>query len=227
MRIDTVLFDLDNTLLNRREAFVVFAERFIGKFIHLSNESEKEEIIHYLVAADRDGYRKKRELYEEALTSLRFNEPAPTVEQLLEYWFSEFFQCSVLMDGAIEILDALKAKGIKLGLITNGDIYAQNSKIDQVNIRSYFDAIIISDEVGMKKPDKRIFELALNELKSNQENTIFVGDQPINDIAGAEAAGIRGIWLAGFSEWTIPDREPTHTIQNLQQLIPLVEELAS
>lgn len=227
MQVDTVLLDLDNTLLNRRAAFLVFAERFIDKFIQLSNETERKSIINYLVEADRDGYRKKKELYEEIRSSLRFKEPMPTIEQLLEYWFSEFYQCSVLMDGAIEVLDYLKAKGIKLGLITNGAIRSQRSKIDQVNIRSYFDTIVISDEVGIKKPDKLIFEITLEKLKSNPQNTIFVGDQPINDIAGAEAAGIRGVWLSGFSEWIIPDREPTYTIQNLQQLIQLVEELAS
>jgi HAD superfamily hydrolase (TIGR01549 family) len=106
---------------------------------------------------------------------------------MIEYWFSEVFKCSILMNGAAEVLDCLKAQGIKLGVITNGSIHEQNAKIDAVGIRHYFDTIIISDEVGFKKPDPQIFRLALKNLNTTAEKSWFIDDHPTNDIKAAAA----------------------------------------
>jgi len=226
MQINTVIFDLDNTILNRRQAFRVFAERFISKYVFLAKEEEKDSFISYMILADKDGYRKKRELFEDILSSFRFKDPVPSIDVLLEYWFSEFPKCAVLMEGALEVLEYLKTKQIKLGIITNGSVRAQSSKLDHVSIRDYFVSVVISDEVGVKKPDKRIFEIALNQLNADLDKTIFIGDQPLNDVVGAENVGIRGIWLSGFSEWNISDRKPFYTIDRLTELKGFLEGIS-
>ena len=67
-------------------------------------------------------------------------------------------------------------KHFEVGIITNGSSQRQRAKIINTNLNNYFDTIIISEEVGLSKPDKRIFELALNKLDVQPEDVLFVGD---------------------------------------------------
>ncbi|UNK20309.1 HAD family hydrolase [Paenibacillus sp. N3/727] len=226
MTVEAVIFDLDNTLVNRKHAFMKYSEWFIDQFVIITDILHKNEVLEYIRVADRDGYRKKHELYEELLTTLPMKNSEITVKDLLEPWFSEFYKHTVLMDGAFEILDYLKQMDIKLGLITNGSVHTQNSKIDQVMLRSYFDTIIVSDEVKLKKPDKRIFELALERLNVNPRESWYVGDHPINDIQGAVDAGLNAIWLKGFMDWGENIEEPKYIIDHLNVIKEVLEEVS-
>lgn len=226
MPIQAVLFDLDNTLVNRRKAFQGYAERFVDEFVVIGDSTNRTEIVESIIAADQDGYRKKRELYTELMTSLEMKSPV-TADRLLEYWFSEFFKHTVVMDGALELLEQLKLKQIKLGLITNGSVHSQNSKIDQVQLRSYFDAIIVSDEVQLKKPDPKIFELALERLGVSAASSIYVGDHPRNDITGAKSAGLGTVWIREIAEWDEALDKPDHMIKRLDEVGRILEELES
>ena len=90
----------------------------------------------------------------------------------------------------IHFLNHIK-KHFEVGIITNGSTQRQKAKIINTNLNNYFDTIIISEEVGFSKPDKRIFELALNKLNVQPENTLFVGDDLEKDIAGPQNANIK------------------------------------
>ncbi|MBM3331922.1 HAD family hydrolase [candidate division WOR-3 bacterium] len=83
----------------------------------------------------------------------------------------------------------------RLGLVTNGPCDLQCAKLDASGFRSYFGAVVISREVGVKKPDPRVFAIALDQLGVGAQESVFVGDSPKNDIVGAHAAGMRAIWL--------------------------------
>jgi len=223
MEIAAVIFDLDNTLLNRKLAFEDYAKRLVDTFSIDLDQAAKEEAIQTIIQADRNGYRKKKELYEELLTQLQWKKEL-TVEELLNYWFSQFYQCSVLMDGALDVIHALKERGVKLGIITNGSVHSQNAKIDYVGLRQQFDVIVVSDEVGVKKPDKGIFELALQKLGVDADSSIYIGDHPHNDIKGASQAGLTTIWLEGFQAWDVTDIQPHYTIRELREMIDILTQ---
>ncbi|OXM15181.1 HAD family hydrolase [Paenibacillus herberti] len=224
MAIQAVLFDLDNTLVNRKKAFQNYAERFVDEFVLVVDSRNRVQVVEYIIQADRDGYRKKRELYEELLTEFTMKNPV-TADTLVDYWFAEFFKHTVVMDGALELLEQLRSKEIKLGLITNGSVHSQNSKIDQVQLRSYFDAVIVSDEVQLKKPDPKIFELALERLGVTAASSIYIGDHPRNDVTGAKSAGLGTIWLRGAEEWDEALEKPNFMIRELNEIRKIVEEL--
>ncbi len=200
MIMKAILFDLDNTLLDRRLAFRRFTERLIDNYMIIELDSDKPVIIEEIRIADREGYRGKRELYAELYNTYRWKEGV-TPESLLAYWFSEFFRCTEVMDGAIEALDLVRDNGLKLGLITNGSVHSQNAKIDFAGLRHYFDAIIVSDEVQKKKPDPAIFAIAVQRLGVDPADAIYVGDHPVNDVLGARLAGLQSIWYRGNQPW--------------------------
>ena len=73
---------------------------------------------------------------------------------------------------------------MKMGIVTNGSSYFQNTKIDLLDIRKYMDCIIISEEVNLRKPDPEIFRLALTEMHVDPGSTMFVGDNPSSMFRG-------------------------------------------
>ncbi|MNW23454.1 Pyrimidine 5'-nucleotidase YjjG [compost metagenome] len=221
----TVLFDLDNTLANRKLAFGSFSRQFIEEFldtsvIDASSMDNDSALMECIRIADRNGYRSKQELFQELLHTLPFKEEHVTVRQLLDYWHSEFVRHTTMMEGAEELLLDLRAQGFRLGLITNGSVAVQNRKLDQLQLRSYFETVIVSQAVRLDKPDRRIFELALQRIGATPQQTWYVGDHPVNDVQGASRAGLQTVWLEGFEEW--PDEvveRPQHTIRQLSELL--------
>jgi putative hydrolase of the HAD superfamily len=71
----------------------------------------------------------------------------------------------------------------------------QREKIRGAKLAQYFDAILISGEVGIGKPDTRLFMLALEALETSPAEAVMVGDSLARDILGAQHAGLKGIWL--------------------------------
>jgi putative hydrolase of the HAD superfamily len=111
-----------------------------------------------------------------------------------DFWNINFPHCFSINQNTINIVNTIKMH-IKVAIITNGSIQRQKAKIINTNLNSCFDIIIISEEVGFSKPDKRIFELALNKLNVQPEAALFVGDDIEKDIGGCQNANIKGIWF--------------------------------
>lgn len=99
-----------------------------------------------------------------------------------------------LIDGTIELLEYLKPK-YELHIITNGFEEVQNLKLQKSKIAAYFDVIITSESVGVKKPNPKVFEFALKEANIAAENAIMIGDSLEADIEGSVAVGMEAIHL--------------------------------
>jgi putative hydrolase of the HAD superfamily len=99
-------------------------------------------------------------------------------------------------EDAISTLDALKGLGLRLGLVSNaGDAHDVDTLVDQHHLRSYFEQVIISALVGVRKPNPHIFKLALDHFKVAPDNTVMVGDTLGADILGARNARIASVWI--------------------------------
>jgi putative hydrolase of the HAD superfamily len=83
----------------------------------------------------------------------------------------------------------------RLGVVTNGMEEHQRLKLDAAGLTDHFDVVVSSSVVGASKPDPRIFQFALERLRGRAADTVMVGDNPARDIAGAQQAGIRGVWV--------------------------------
>ena len=80
-----------------------------------------------------------------------------------------------------------------LGAVTNGVSSLQNIKLDTAGIRDLFDVVVVSGDIGIYKPDRRIFDEACRRAGLKNEEVLFVGDHPVNDIDGALGAGLQVI----------------------------------
>ena len=100
-----------------------------------------------------------------------------------------------LVDGAREMLQYLKDQGYKIGLISNGFHEVQYRKLASSQITHFFDVVVLSDDVGVNKPDRRIFDYALEKAQTTAHESVIIGDNPDADIAGAIAAGWGAIYF--------------------------------
>jgi putative hydrolase of the HAD superfamily len=99
------------------------------------------------------------------------------------------------INGARRTLLNLKQMGLKLGIITDGDPVKQWEKILRTEIEDYFDAVLISDFVGVKKPHPKIFQKALKKFGVKPHEALMVGDRLYSDIYGAKNAGMVTVWF--------------------------------
>lgn len=111
---------------------------------------------------------------------------------------------------ALTVLDALRERGVRLGLVTNGAAAVQRAKLRSVELEARFDPLIISSEVGVMKPQPGIFEHALVRAGTTPDRAAMVGDHLWHDIEAAQSVGLRGIWIlrrgvAPKAEWPRPD----------------------
>lgn len=127
-----------------------------------------------------------------------------------------------LYPGVREILDNL-AEMASLALVTNGIGAIQRARIERLDIDQYFDAIVISGEVGTSKPGSRIFELAFSELGDPPKRTaVMVGDSLNSDIKGGADFGVDTVWFNPSAAEAGPDDRVTHEIVELEELLGLV-----
>ena len=117
--------------------------------------------------------------------------------------------------GASELLRALKAAGVWVGVVTNNIVSEQRKKLDRCELGVCVDALVTSEEVGVQKPAVEIFQVALAQANASPDEAVMIGDNWSNDIEGARAAGIRPIWLNRSGE---PSPDPA--VAEVRSLLP-------
>lgn len=110
-------------------------------------------------------------------------------EKIGEFYIAESPKKTNLFPGAVETLGYL-GKKYKMHIITNGFVEVQYLKLRNSGLRNYFEKIIISEEVGSNKPEKRIFRHALASAGAKNGESIMVGDNLATDILGAKNSGL-------------------------------------
>ena len=100
-----------------------------------------------------------------------------------------------LYDGVPELLSALKASGKKVYLLSNAQRIFTEYEMHTLGIAKYFDDILISSVYGVKKPDRRFFELLLEKHHLNVEESVMIGNDAVSDIAGAKSVGLDTVYI--------------------------------
>ncbi len=113
----------------------------------------------------------------------------------------------------------------QLGIISNGLSNSARKVLGREKLLHYFDPVVISKDVGFRKPNSRIFEYALNKIGVKPENAVFVGDSYAQDVLGAKQAGMKAVWLADERNWSL--RSFDAVASNLSQVPGIVAEIES
>ena len=192
-----VLFDLDNTLIDREHAFRQWARRFLG-----TRGLETAEMS-WLVSVDADGKASRPAFF--GAVKARYGLPESEESLVADYQEEApgFYRPE---PAVLAALQALRLAHWRVAVITNGPA-SQEEKIRSAGLDSVLDAWCISGIEGVAKPHRMIFEEAARRAGGRLEGWM-VGDTPEIDISGGVAAGLRTIWMARGRTWDVSEYTP-------------------
>jgi putative hydrolase of the HAD superfamily len=201
MNVKHIFFDLDHTLwdfeTNSAKTFEkIFRDNNINVSILVFLNYYKPINFEYWRLYRNEKISKEKLRYgrlKNTFDKMNFKISDTLIDQLSDDYIYNLSNFNVLFDGTIEILDYLKSK-YQLHIITNGFSEIQANKIKNSKIDAYFDKIITSDSVGVKKPNPKIFEYALKVANATKNESIMIGDSWEADIMGAKNFGIQPIY---------------------------------
>jgi len=185
-----VLFDLDGTLLDRERSLRDFLDRQYERF-PVMHSVPKSQFVERFLQLDENGYVWKDQVYIRLIE--QFGWPCD-MQELLNDYLHAFRDHCVGFPHLTEMLDELRGMGVKLGIVSNGFDAFQRRNISGLGITDHFDAILVSESEGLRKPDPAIFMRALHRLNLSPEETMFVGDHPVNDVEASVRTGLLGVW---------------------------------
>jgi putative hydrolase of the HAD superfamily len=188
-----ILFDLDGTLLDRKASLACFVQWQVEGMLK-SEVDEKNQFVTRFIELDANGLVWKDKVYEKLIEEFHISNWSVT--ELLASYELCFCAFSRPMNGAHKAVQTIKNMGIKIGLVSNGKSPFQERNFEALGFSKLFDAVVISDAVGWRKPDIQIFQLSCDLLNTSPGKTIFVGDSELSDINGANNAGMYSIYMS-------------------------------
>ena len=192
MRLRGILFDLDGTLFAREAAFWSWL---------LEEAGERSLDWAQIAELDARGHGPKAPLLQQLAGALHW--PERSLEARLQRLRRGILQ-QVRPDPRLNALLERLGRSYRLGVVTNGSTQSQRGKLRGLGIEQHFEPIVVSEEVGHRKPEFAIFRLALRGWELPHDEVLFVGDDSLKDIGGARGAGLRTLQVL---------REPLDTLQ--------------
>lgn len=221
MKYQWILFDADETLFS------------FNSFLGL-----KAMLIHYgidFTASDYDAFQavnkplwiayQNKEIRAEDLQRIRFQQLAEQTGQdplvLNQQLMAEMALVSQPLKDTMAMLKALHGK-VKMAIITNGFNALQQKRLENTQTTSFFEQVIVSETVGVAKPDPYIFEFAFAQLgEIDKRRVLMVGDTLSSDIQGGINVGIDTCWFNPESSVNETAIQPTYEIHSMLELIPI------
>ena len=199
--ISTVIFDIDNTLYDfdlgheaGMNAVLCYCKDNLGIKKKEARALIKEAMeIQIERAGMQNGAIHNRLIRFQIMLEKRGLPIFPHALNLMELYWNTLLDTAVPEEGLRDLLNELKLRGIKLGIGTNMTAEIQFEKLEVLELDSFFDFIVTSEEINIDKPDPRFFELCVKKAGYSSAEIAFIGDSYDIDIRGAEAVGMKGV----------------------------------
>ncbi|MBP1044373.1 YjjG family noncanonical pyrimidine nucleotidase [Vagococcus sp. BWB3-3] len=225
-KYESLLFDVDETLLNFKEGqYNAVTQLFISQGVTLTPEiRQRYEVKNAaLWHAFEKGELAKEQVLADRFTYI-FNEcgvkrDGREMDQIFRGYLKEE---AILLDGAFDIIAEL-SRTHQLYVVTNGVSATQYRRLEKSKLAPYFNEIFVSEDTGYQKPMPEFFQHAFERMTSfNPAKTLIIGDSLIADIQGGNQAGIDSCW---YNPQGVANQQailPTYEIQQLSQLREIV-----
>ncbi len=202
-----VFFDMDDTLLDHEHAFLRFSrDLYQASCIHQAH-TEEEAVA--LMTSFADIISQWPGVFKDT-------------DEATQVYQAKLPHMLTLDDSTRGLLEDLKSQGVPCAIVTNGGASSQMKKVRASGLDKLVQAIVISGQLGIRKPDRRIFMQGLAEMSADPTSAIFVGDNPDEENVGAKSVGMRTVWLDRGREWPYEDQPPDHIVAHVSEVRDLV-----
>ncbi|MFI6587827.1 HAD family hydrolase [Embleya sp. NPDC050493] len=211
-----VLFDLDNTLIDRSATFARWSAEFADE------RRLGDGAAQWLASVDGDGFVPRERFFASVRSRFRLSE---SVEVLCSTYRARMPELARCRDEVLAGLTDLQASGWRIGVVTNGHPSQQVATMRSTGLAAHVDGWAVSEQEGVRKPDPRLFEIAAARCGglSPADGGWCVGDDPVADIGGGRAAGLTTIWVQRLPEWPIgPTGPPEHRVTDVTEAFELL-----
>ena len=215
--VEAVLFDLDGTLYDRDRLVAELVQDQYEAFAGELAAIDRTRFVDAVLAMDEHGYGDKKAGYAHVVRDLGL--PAAMAERLVEHFWANYHGLCELAEDTRQTLQALRARNVKLGIVTNGRVAMQRRKIAALGLDPWFDTILISEAEGVRKPDAEIFRRAVARCSVEPGAAVFVGDHPQIDVGGALGAGLGAIWKSVPYWQAVAD---VQAVTHLSEILPIL-----
>ncbi len=169
------------------------------------------------------------EMFRQALSGIGFDLPDDVIEHIVALDHSAYSNSITVEPEVLATLEELRRAGYRMGLVSNISLRPDlmRADLERMGLAQYLDATVFSSEVGVRKPDPRIFQEALDRLRVEPPETVFVGDRLYDDVSGAQAVGMRSVLTRQFRQEDDPEYAPDAMIAHLSELPKALGRMAS
>lgn len=179
-----------------------------------------EQTVSRFLELDCRGMKPKDQVYKALLAEIG-NVDQDLFAELFDHYEQNAWRFASGYEGIASTFNEIRGLDAKIGIVTNGQTHIQLRSLLALNLDRMVDTYVISETVGLRKPDPRIFHLAAENLSVPAENCVFVGDSPVTDIVGAKRAGMKTVWFPNGTIW------PSDLSSNADAEIQSLSELRS
>ena len=144
-------------------------------------------------------------------------------KKTMDEYRSYFGQAHKLLPGVEDTLKFAKKAGYKLTVLSNGEKFMQNHRLELAGIKDYFDLIVTSEEAHYSKPDEHAFNYFFSRTEIGPNETVFFGDGLQSDILGAEKYGVDSIWYNHRHRRNILNLHPLFEVDNYAQFVKIMQ----
>ena len=228
--ITTVIFDMDGTLIKHTWRLNQLTETLFARFADalapVTHDQffdcfwpRNEDMWYMMVDGVLDGDMAAKYSYLNTLRAL--NKDTSLAEAMVNCWNELVLEEAVPFEDTLAVLEAVRRR-YTTGILTNGFTTLQRGKIKRHGLDGRVDFTLVSEEAGYHKPDKRLFLAALNLAGvTSPQQALYVGDNLIADIQGAQEAGMTPIFVNPAGEGDPP--QGVVTIRRLSELLTLLK----
>ncbi|QSQ27483.1 HAD family hydrolase [Pyxidicoccus parkwayensis] len=212
MRPRAVFFDLDDTLIDRADAFARYVEYLFSRHAEAFPRATRAAVLAEVHALDRRG------ATDRTVFCKRVTETFPSLGLTPEaLWqdMSTHIPMFVKPDEAVCSLVERLTRARQVAVVSNGSARVQHMKMRYARLFDLLSDTFLSGEVGAEKPDARIFQAALARVDRAPGDVLHVGDDPERDIAGAARLGMATCWVSHGRPWPYGLPPPTFTVERI------------